>query len=351
MRFVALLLLIACAPSTPHTSEGATVLIGGDDAAVARVVRRPVVSGGLWFADPACASEFSAPAEIAEAQLARFAHCLAQLHVSAGARRSELDDTILTYGPGIEIAARFRDDAAQGPLLTWIGFSSLHAGPPTISSDDLERLRTSGARDGALDAATGGALVADAHQRLGANVAGAWLELCLDQTGAIAKLHVADSTSIAAGHAFEAIARTWTFRPFLVAGAPIPVCALVQTVYPTSKHPAKEKLPALPPADELPTVSAKALGERLDGATTIIPTDSDKVRLLRAGIEHVIVSYRYCIDETGAVFRVTPIRISGLAEYDARIVDTIHGWRFAPYREGGAPARVCTLVTFNYHQR
>jgi hypothetical protein len=302
----------------------------------------------LWFADPACASEFSLPGDVAANQLDRFASCLAALQLADSARKSVVGDNVLRSAAGIEFVAHVQTVAGD-PLLTWIGLA--YAGPPILASDAFERLRTSGDRDGTIDAATGKVLLAHA-KKLHAKAEGAWVEVCLDTTGAIAKTRVLSASSIAVAQAMLASARTWTFKPFEIGGQPIPVCSLVDMTYPASEHPTTEHLPVPYAAtDELVTIAPAALGKRTAGDTLVAPSERDQIGIALVRIGPMDLAYRYCIDETGAVTQVQAVRVSGLHDYDTRLLDTIQRWRYAPYREDGAPTPVCATVTLHYKQQ
>ena len=346
--------LVACGRA-PTKLEAAQQFVGADAVAIRKIIRKPVGSGGLWFADMTCAREFSLPGRIETARLDAFAQCLAGLHVRVGDRKDPLEDVVvLTYAPGIEIEARFINDG-DGPWLDWIGFESrrdLRDGLPTISAATLESLRASGARDGSIDVTVGAALLAHAHS-FEQESEYAWVKVCLDTTGAVTGAHVRAASSLAAATAFKASALAWTFRPMLIDAQPIPVCTMVVLVYPATKHPATEMLP-LPQPDtpqELVELPSVVLGKRLAGQTQLQPSSENRALLDAAGIGRVIVAFQYCIDDTGAVTSVGRIRSSGLPAYDAQIVSAMKEWRYRPYVEpGSVPMPVCSSVTFIYTQ-
>jgi len=92
-------------------------------------------------------------------------------------------------------------------------------------------------------------------------------------------------------------------------------------------------------------------GKRIAGTKAIIPDDQTKMVIQRSGGGPVVAAFRVCIDEAGAVESVLPIRSSGLASYDAKLLAGIHGWRYSPYMIDDQPVPVCTHVTFIYNQR
>ena len=237
--------------------------------AISELVRAPLTNGGLWFSDMDCARAFSAPALVESSQLEPFRRCLDTLRLTRSPRRHELDDDVFTYGPGIEIEARYVDD--HGPRLAWIGFEAM--GAPTLTAAAFEKLRTSGDPDGGLDAETAASL-ATLSRDAGAKGELAWLKVCLDEGGAISAVRVHSASSIAAAVAFSSRAKTWTFQPFLVDGHPIPVCAMVEMTYPARLHDHVEQLPLqLPKTPEgLVTIGGLRL-HRSSGDTQLVPNE------------------------------------------------------------------------------
>jgi TonB family protein len=53
-----------------------------------------------------------------------------------------------------------------------------------------------------------------------------------------------------------------------------------------------------------------------------------------------------CIDPTGAVDEVKPIRSSGFLGWDRALATGIRAWRFQPYTDAGVAVRACTSRTF-----
>lgn len=350
--------LLACGTAhetTPRKVELASSLIAAsaanDVAAVQKIVRKPLVLGGLWFTEPACIT-FTQAGEVSVARLPQLAQCLTALHLQASPRADELPDVVaMTYGPGIEVEARFMEDA-EGPWLAWIGFEArrdLRDALPTVSAATFESARTAGTRDGAVDPVAGASLLAHA-KAFSQDTEYAWLKVCLDAEGQIASVKVREASSFAAAAVFTANANAWAFRPIVAGGHPIPACAMVEMVYPAAKHPAEEKLPlALPdaPADAI-FVPWQVLGTRVAGTRAIHPTEDDTRRIMRSGVGSVTGSFAYCLDEHGAVASVTELATTGLASYDAVLTNGIQQWRFAPYVEGGHAARVCSSASFVY---
>lgn len=73
----------------------------------------------------------------------------------------------------------------------------------------------------------------------------------------------------------------------------------------------------------------------------------------RIEVEHAGVAatqVRLCVAPSGSVDTVDVVAGSGMAEYDAKVVDSVQGWQYAAF---AAPAetRVCENLTVAYHAR
>ena len=91
-------------------------------------------------------------------------------------------------------------------------------------------------------------------------------------------------------------------------------------------------------------------GKRIAGERTIVPDDLTKVAIERAGQRQIQGTFRVCIDDTGGVESVLPMRSTGFADYDRKLIGGIRTWRYSPYSIDGQPVPVCTAVTFVYSQ-
>jgi TonB family protein len=361
MRLVVTAALVAaCGPGIPDAElrnpdiQGfaqrlATASRQRDVAGVRALLRDSVTVGGLWFEDVECVKQFAFPGEVRGAKLDELARCLTTIELTKGDRGDALPDVVvLTYGPGIELEARFID-GQDGPWLAWIGYvarRNVQDALPTISAKALEALRIAGDRNGPLvDPAA-------LDEREGVTPH-AWLKLCIDGTGAVTGAHVRQASSPKAARTFSAAVRAWQFRPFMLGGQPTPVCAMVFTVKPGHEAPKPQELP-LPLPDvpiELTNVPRPALGERIAGDIMVAPDPREKTVLARARLRRVIAAFQYCIDESGRVSRVTMIRSSGLQRYDRSLLDAIRGWAFKPFLDEGRPVAVCSSVHYVYSQR
>lgn len=354
--------LAACGPGLkevePKTVARSAFADAHDAAAFERLVRGPVMVAGLWFEDPDCRAQFSAPQEVAPARSKAFARCLAALGLQESARADSLGDVVvLTYAPGFEIEARVIQES-DGPRLTWIGYEAMrddHDTLPTISGTVLESLRTAGDRNGGLEAAVIKTLVGEVPERNKYRAAFAWLKLCIDASGNITNVHPRMVTSAGARDAFLAGTNAWQFRPFVAAGRAMPVCAMVRPTAPVDAGPPTEALPfPAPPSQSgndpllLPEGS---LPKRRTGDAMVIPDDDTKTDIQRSGVSRLIGQFRVCIDRTGKVDSVLPFHPTGAPAYDRKIVRSVSAWTFEPYLDATGPIPVCSAITFIYSQR
>lgn len=353
--------LAACGPGLKREDpkDVASASLGGahDAAAFERLVRGPVMVGGMWFGDPECRAQFSAPQEVAPERGKAFARCLATLDLQESARVDSLGDVVvLTYAPGFELEARVIQES-DGPRLTWIGYEAMrddHDTLPTISGNTLESLRVAGDRNGALDPAIIKTLVGEVPERNKYRAAFAWLKLCIDASGNITNVQPRMVTSAGARDAFLAATNAWRFRPFFAAGQAMPVCAMVRPIAPGDAGPPTEALPfPAPPSQngELLILPDGTLPKPRTGDPMVIPDDGTKMVIQRSGVSRLMGQFRVCIDRTGKVESVLPFRPTGFPAYDRRIVAKVSTWTFEPYLDATGPVPVCTSITFIYSQR
>ncbi len=331
-----------------------------DEAKLAAMLRGSVTNGGLWFDDAACASKFQTPGELAGDQLAAFAHCLAGLKLQASTREDALGDVVvMTYAPGFEVEARVVNEN-DGPRLTWIGFEALRPGDvsPTITAGALESLRVAGSPDGPVDADLAAVLRRDPTPSSSAEYT--WFKVCLDEAGNMISAKSYETTSLAATKVFEDALAKWRFRPFTIQDQPVPVCAMVRPAYPPGLGPRVETIPLPPPPSRGkrdPIVFAEGAvrtfteGKRIRGTRLITPDDETKVAIAQSGVHELTGSFRLCLDETGKVESVLPLRSTGFASYDRRLLGAMMQCQYSPYMADAEPVPVCTAVTFIYTQR
>jgi len=358
MRLGLLVALCACGGgSSVKTAKAPDVNLAVEN--IEPLLVGSVTNGGLWFEDAACDAEFGKPGEIGASKLGAFGKCLAGLGLQRTTRRDVHDDvSIYSYGPGFELEARVITEAGK-PRLTWIGASARvdASDPPTITAEALEALRASGEADGPLDQALATKLVLDPTANSHSEYA--WLKVCVDAEGKVAKVTPYASTSGYAAVAFVTAAKTWTFRPFTVGDKAVPVCAMVRPAYPAGGGPDDEVLPLPPMAaakdGEAPLVLVavvKALEDtRLRGTKAIVPDDDTKTTIQSAGIGRVTGTFHMCLRKDGTVESVVPRTSTGLPAYDQSILTGMQQWAYAPYLVDGKATPLCTDITFVYTQR
>lgn len=363
MRLMVLVaMVVACVRGntkrdTRKVGRDALVAAAGDAKALGKLLQGSVVNGGLWFDDATCTATFGTPGEIRSPQLQELARCLVTLRLQASKREDALGDVVvLHYAPGFELEARVIEETS-GPRLVWIGYSARREADihPTITSDAVEALRLTGDRHGPLDPAVAATLAADAP--LKGNYT--WIKFCLDETGKVTTASSFQTTSVKASDAFSAAAKAWTFKPFTIQGQPMPVCSLAQMAYPPGSGPNVETLPMPPPPPSKgkrePIVFAEGArklteGKRISGTRMIVPDDRTKTAIKDAGLGRITGSFRICLDEDGRVKSVLPMRSTGFADYDRRLMATMQTWVYSPYMINDQRVPVCTAVTFTYSQ-
>jgi hypothetical protein len=336
-----------------------TLAVSSDDAdELETLFRGKVTNGGLWFADPACASQFGGPGDVAPAQQKAFARCVAGLHMQPSTRDDALADVVvMEYAPGIEIEVRVAQELG-GPHLSWIGFEARREDDPivpTLAASAFEALRTSGDRNGPIDPKLASTLALDPTPTSHAQFA--WFRICLDDQGNIASLRQTETTSHEAAEAFQGAAQAWTFKPLTIAGTAMPACAMVRMAYPADQAPATETIPMpSPPKRENvePIVFAPGVksveAKRVSGEKLIRPDSDTKRAIAHTKIQRASGTFRLCLDAHGDVIEVLPVRSTGYATYDREIIERMTLWKYSPFVIDGQSSPVCTHVTFVYTQ-
>lgn len=354
--------VIACGPGlkrldTREVGRQALLDSSGDAAAIEKLLSGSVVHGGLRFENPVCATQFPG-GEIRADRLAAFAGCLAELHLQPSAREDALGDVVvMTYAPGFEVEVRVVQELS-GLRLTWIGFSSRRPTDfgPTVTVDALEALRLTGDRNGPLDPSVAATLELD--QTPTSRAAFSWIKVCIDASGKVVDASPFETTSSKASDAFASAARAWTFRPFTIGGQALPVCSMARMAYPPNLAASVETLPMPPPPSKgkkktivFAEGAMRQAGKRISGEKHIAPDRETQAAIRDVGVRHAIGSFRLCLDETGHVESVLPMRSTGFANYDRTLMSGMRTWVYSPYVVGGEPVPVCTAITFNYTQR
>lgn len=317
-----------------------------DPAAIEAMLRAPVELGGIWFPDAECREAFPGAVEVAAAQLPTLAKCLAGLPLLRSQRKHTLFNTALfQYEPGLEIELRF--GLVGKPTIQRIGYTG-RRGSPTITYAALESRRLEGDPTAAIAPEAAQAVAADLTA-LGQDYAYAWLEVCLDETGAVSGVHPREATSPATHAAFAAAVAAWKFKPVLLGEQPTPACAQVRLVHPPEATVTAEVLPVPYPIDDLPRVPIGVL-ERTSGTDLIPPDDDDKLGLQNAGGGTLVGAFAFCVDAGGRIGKVRSLHGTGFPAYDRKLEAALSGWTYKPFASGGKPIEACGAVVFVYTQ-
>ena len=102
------------------------------------------------------------------------------------------------------------------------------------------------------------------------------------------------------------------------------------------------------PPRQLPSNTVEA--RRIAGDKNLLPPDLVKVQMVQIGRAQIIASIKLCLDARGVPERIQFLKSSGFRGYDHLLREQIRGWRYQPIEIDGAPAPVCTAVTFKYRQ-
>lgn len=301
----------------------------GQPVAISAQLQGPVTLGGVWFADERCRADFGQPGPVAPARLPALATCIASLPLTESARDSVTQGLrLVAYEPGLELEVLFaRDQPAQ---IRYIGFVSrvLAAdAAPTITQAAFEARLT----DRALADLRGEEL---------------WAKVCVDATGSVVSARVDRASAPAVVAPILAQLKQWRTEPFIVDGAPMPVCSVLRIA--TSPAGSDSYVPRVPEpgqGDAL-TVAVAALGKATAGTFQVGPSDADKNRMARAGVPATTATVRFCVGTDGHVKQAWTAFPSGLPDYDAKLVAAAKTWTY--------PARtepVCAFLDFVYSQR
>jgi len=350
---VAVSLVAACGPGLAPTDRRAVAKSALEDAAskpaeIERLLRGTVINGGMWWNHPDCVRAFPVSSTIRSDQFSAFARCLAGLQLQPSPRLDALPDvTVFRYEPGFEIEARIVDDDGNGPRLTWIGYVA-RRGPsdplPTITAAALEVLRLTGDPNGPLESSAPGL---DPVARPSEST---WFKICLNADGVVTKLDPRQTTSPAVMRMFEAAAASWRFKPFVANGQPQPVCSMILMRYPAIPLTEPETLP-MPTGEDRPLLVASGAMKLVRGAKMVVPDDRGKLQIQQSSVRRLTGVFRACTDETGKVVDLLPLRSTGLASYDQRILAAMSQYVYAPVIDRGHPIPVCTIITFIYSQK
>ena len=216
-----------------------------DVAAFDRLAPAPISLLGLWFDAPDCVQRFAGQGRLtmlAVADHPAFLKCLAtlDLRVAPGGENAAAAD--LTYEPGVLIRL-----GVQGGLIR--GFTVRGAvGDPSAASITPQALaahRTAGSHDVVPDRASRDAIAASPD-----GVAFAELAVCVDAAGRVERASSVmrrSTNNPAYAKQVDAAVAAWQFKPFVVHGKPVRVCATDAFIYPPGHAPPDMPAPPPPP--------------------------------------------------------------------------------------------------------
>jgi len=336
----------ADAPTTEADEARAAILDaiarGDVDALAARVVMPLRV--WVWAPTSPCRTRLRKLTITDTAGLKAAMPCLAALGMKPATRRlHRAEQTTAMIEPGVRVSLTLQrgdDGVLRLALLT----TPLHADDPAIPSLDRERLeahRVAGTPDVAPDDAARAVDQAAPRAHLDAS-----FTLCLDRAGKVSSVTAVDGVASYLATARAAIA-TWSFRPFVVNGKPVPVCAPLELWSPHDLVSLSDgAFNALAPAAGAELIE----GARVSGNPQVAPDDKTKVEIQQAHVTRLIANVRLCVGTTGHVLHARTVTSSGFPAYDRELEAEVLTWKYTPFQLGGTPVTACVGVTFVYQQ-
>lgn len=85
---------------------------------------------------------------------------------------------------------------------------------------------------------------------------------------------------------------------------------------------------------------------RIAGDPQIAAPDAVRTQMARAQKTQVRGDVKMCLGTDGRITSARILRSTGYPEYDARLIDRMQSWRYAPYQKNGVAVPVCSVVTF-----
>jgi hypothetical protein len=104
-------------------------------------------------------------------------------------------------------------------------------------------------------------------------------------------------------------------------------------------------------SDGPPFVEPVAMNRRRVAGEKLVIPDADTLAAVRQSRTTLRGTFKYCVDQAGAVMSVDVMQSTGVADYDARIARTIHAWAFKPVVFHGAVIVACSPATFVFTAR
>lgn len=347
-RLVALAVLSACAYESPSTAtvrafNQAIAARNGDQ--LDKLLQNPFEYGGIAFRDSGCSRDFATPGTITEDRRGRFLQCLTTLGMQWNPERVMFDTATFEHHGGFTIEARL-SLFEKHTRIYWLGYEGRYSADdslPTISQSTLETLRTQGSTDAPSDPATVARLAREPRTARSTPYSYAIFKVCVSETGETTIGGRYDASSPIAESVLSELVTHWRFRPFLIAGRPVAVCAMTRLIAPKEKAAnATTRIGFTAPAPEGFTIVGY---EALVRLSTLEASNFRLPLATRSHSNHARV--RLCIDGAGAVTRADVVESSGMAAYDALILGHVRKWRYQPYVLDGAGMPICTNVRIN----
>jgi TonB family protein len=94
-----------------------------------------------------------------------------------------------------------------------------------------------------------------------------------------------------------------------------------------------------------------ANGLRTSGNALIHAPEQTRVTMLHEGKTQTVGTAKLCIGDDGGIDSVKLLRSTGYADYDAKLLAEMRGWRYRPYKVNGEAVPFCTAVTIVYKMR
>jgi hypothetical protein len=78
------------------------------------------------------------------------------------------------------------------------------------------------------------------------------------------------------------------------------------------------------------------------------PDAATRAEMASAGVKRAVGVFKLCVDTTGAVSEIKPIKSTGFPAYDRKIESELRRSRYRPIEVDGKVTPICTSITFIY---
>jgi len=310
----------------------------------------------LWFDADECLWFAGTSNQVDAGDFPRLVTCLADLEFRARTDTGEFISA--TYGPGIGVNVTVFDN---GAVALWVYRIESFEPDATIEPTTFASQVASFSRQIAPDKKTRAKLdAADDSMSIAVHV-------CVDGKGKIDRVEPQALPEAFAAYGQQAtkLIRKWKVKPFVVRGKPVRACARLVVGYPEKRL---EPLQiGMPPASDMPTAPteppplrtkpAPAVSDvtpevmekrRVAGEKVIRPSAETRAEMLSSGVDHVIGSFKICVDDKGIVTKVKMLRTTTYEKYDRMLEAGMRLWKYRPFEVDGRAVPVCWAVTFIY---